>query len=261
MPHPRRQSAMIEPATPDLPEKAAPNGSGAGVQRLVLSCDVTIYLGDCLELLSEIAADAVISDPPYGMNCNTDSRRFSGGETPAKRGRGKDWARIAGDDKPFDPRPWLAWKKVVMFGSNHFGGLLPVGTTLVWIKRNDDAFGSFLSDAEVAWMKGGHGVYCKRDLSMNGRGLNFSNLHPTQKPVTVMAWCMDRAKVAEGETVVDPYMGSASTGIACIRTGRRFIGIEKDPKHFETARQRLEAELAQGDLFLRQNRGIDTQPQ
>ena len=64
-----------------------------------------------------------------------------------------------------------------------------------------------------------------------------------------MAWCMEKAKVSEEETVLDPYMGSGTTGIACIRTNRRFIGIEKDPEHFETARQRIQKELDQGDLF------------
>ena len=63
-----------------------------------------------------------------------------------------------------------------------------------------------------------------------------------------MEWCMDRAKVPQGATVLDPYMGSGTTGVACIRTGRKFIGVEIDPAHFETARKRLEAELAQGTL-------------
>ena len=72
--------------------------------------------------------------------------------------------------------------------------------------------------------------------------------HPTQKPVALMAWCLDIAKVPEGATVLDPYMGSGTTGIACIRTGRKFIGIEKDPKHFQTAVERIDRELQQGRL-------------
>ena len=137
------------------------------------------------------------------------------------------------------------------YGSNHFGARLPVGAKLVWIKRLDDAFGSFLSDAEEAWMKGGHGIYCKRDLSMNGETL--TRQHPCQKPVPLMAWCMDKAKVPEGATVVDPYMGSGSTIIAAIRTGRKAIGFEIDPEHFEATTARIKNELAQGDLFLGHN--------
>lgn len=96
-------------------------------------------------------------------------------------------------------------------------------------------------------MKGGHGVYAKRDTSLMGE--TMERLHPTQKPVPLMAWCMERAKVPEGATVLDPYMGSGSTGIACLRTGRNFVGIEKDPKHFATALARLEREINQGVLL------------
>lgn len=204
------------------------------------------------ETLARIEADAVITDPPYGMNLDTDNSRFSGGHVAsiAKRGNGigtGGGASIIGDDKPFDPSPWLDYPAVVLFGCNHFGQRLPVGTTLVWLKRLDAGFGSFLSDAELAWMKGGHGVYAKRDLSMNGE--TTTRCHPCQKPVALMAWCMDVAKVPEGATVLDPYMGSGSTGIACLRTNRHFIGVECDPKHFATAVARLEREAKQGVLL------------
>jgi len=218
---------------------------------------VTLYLGDSLAIAATLkGVDAVISDPPYGMNLDTDNSRFSGGNTAsvAKRGNGIGTGNgkgIIDDDKPFDPSPWLEYPKVVLFGSNHFGARLPVGTKLLWIKRRDEAFGSFLSDAEEAWMKGGHGIYCKRDLTMNGEAL--TRCHPCQKPVPLMAWVMDKAKVPEGATVLDPYMGSGSTIIAAIRTGRRAIGIELDPTHYATAVARIKNELAQGDLFLGQN--------
>ena len=81
--------------------------------------------------------------------------------------------------------------------------------------------------------------------------------HPMQKPVALMIWAMDKAKVPEGATVFDPYMGSGTTGIACIRTGRSFIGIEKDPKHYATAEARIRRELQQGVLFETQNAKIE----
>jgi len=213
---------------------------------------VTLYLGDSVELRHLVPADAaIISDPPYGMSLNTDSSRFTGPRGGHVNTAGYYGDKIIEDEKPFDPAPWLAWEKVVLFGSNHFGARLPVGTKLIWIKRLDAAFGSFLSDAEEAWMKGGHGIYCKRDLSMAGETL--TRQHPCQKPVPLMAWCMDKAKVPAGAVVVDPYMGSGTTGIACIRTGRRFVGVEKDPAHYATALARITNELAQGDLFLGHN--------
>lgn len=241
------------PTAPNPPQTAAGQSLGA-MPCYASSCGrVTLYLGDCREIAPTLqGVDAVISDPPYGMNWPTDTTRFGGGHNPAKRGVGRnDGKAILHDDEPFDPAPWLSWEKVVLFGSNHFGARLPVGTKLVWIKRNDEAFGSFLSDAEEAWMKGGHGIYCKRDLSMNAEANR--RIHPTQKPVPIMAWCMDKAKVPEGATVLDPYMGSGSTIIAAIRTGRKAIGIEIDPDHYATAVERIKNELAQGDLFLGHN--------
>jgi len=209
--------------------------------------DARLIMADCRDVLP-IEADAVVSDPPYGMNWDTVTARFSGGNNVARRSKGRhDNRRVMHDDEPFDPAPFIGFSHVVLFGANHFGQRLPVGTTLVWIKRNDAAFGSFLSDAEVAWVKGGHGVYCRRDMSMNGE--TATRQHPTQKPIGIMTWCMERAKVPEGATVLDPYMGSGSTGIACLRTGRKFIGIEKDPVHFEGAVKRIERELAQARLF------------
>ena len=234
------------------------------VQRLVRGhLSATLYLGDCREISPALqGVDAVISDPPYGMEWDTDSTRFSGGKSAAmlkkRRGEGRsNYGDIAHDDEPFDPSPWLDYPAVVLFGCNHYAQRLPVGTTLVWLKKDKHLWGTFLSDAELAWMKGGHGVYAYlksfpppvRAVDAGGDPCCPVGIHPTQKPVALMAWCMERAKVPEGATVLDPYMGSGTTGIACLRTGRNFVGIEKDPKHFATAVARLEREANQGALL------------
>ena len=217
--------------------------------------NVTLYRGDCLHILPTLAdVDAVISDPPYGMGWDTNSLRFGGGKSPLivrKRGDGKDWGGgVTGDDAPFDPSPWLAVPAVALFGMNHFAQRLPVGTTLVWIKKGEHLYGRFLSDAELAWVKGGHGVYVyTKQFPPSVRAVEHANAaetftaHPTQKPIGLMRWVMERAKVPFGATVLDPYMGSGTTGVACIRTGRRFIGIEIDPTHYETACKRIDNEL------------------
>ncbi len=188
----------------------------------------TIYHGNCDDILPQLGKiDAVVSDPPYGMNWNTNTTRFSGGDVKNKK--------IINDNKPLDPEPWLKYNKVILFGSNHFAQRLPIGTTLVWIKKHDKAFGTFLSDAEVAWMKGGHGVYCKRVLAHN-----FKNkYHPTLKPVELMKWCLKKAKIKKTDIVLDPYMGSGSTGVACVEYGCKFIGIEINEEYFRTAYKRL----------------------
>lgn len=211
---------------------------------------VTLYLGDCREILPTLGkVDAVVTDPPYGMNWNPNTSRFT-----AERHSTKNGKRVAGrnDDKPvheddvaFDPSPWLDFDDVILFGFNHFAARLPVGSTLVWIKKLDPAFGAFLSDAELAWQKGGHGVYCKRDLSMNGEANN--RRHPTQKPVALMKWCIGRTKAG---IVLDPYMGSGSTGVAAVQLGRQFIGIEIDPRHFDIACERITKAVAQPDMLV-----------
>lgn len=204
---------------------------------------VTIYHGDSLIIAPSLQGRfVIIADPPYGMNWDTNTNRFSGGQQGQKRG--KDWnAPIAGDDVPFDPSPWLKYQKVILFGSNHYAQRLPVGTTLVWIKRNDTAFGSFLSDAEVAWMKGGHGVYCFRDVSGNSAGSSYGKVHPTQKTERVMHWCIEKANLLEGETILDPFMGSGTTLRAAKDLGRKAIGIEIEERYCEIAAKRMAQEV------------------
>ena len=213
-----------------------------------------IIHGDCLDVMRSMAAgsvDAVVTDPPYGMDWDTDTTRFSGGLQGVSRG--KEWAsRVHGDSEPFDPSPWLDFPRVVLFGSNHYAARLPVGTTLVWIKRNDHAFGTFLSDAEIAWMKGGHGVYCYREQFPPPSRMreNFGAVaHPCQKPIGLMRWCLRRAGVEPGMTVLDPYMGSGTTLVAALQEGCRAVGIEREAQYIEIAKARVEAEAKQGNLF------------
>jgi DNA modification methylase len=203
---------------------------------------IVIYHGDCREVLPSLPKiDLVLTDPPYGMNWNTDISRFSGGYNPSRRGNGRGIAQVVGDNTDFDPSPWLTFNKVIMWGFNHFASLVPLGTTLVWLKRLDHAFGSFLSDAELAWMKGGHGVYCHRDLSMNA--ITNERAHPTQKPVGLMKWCVQQA--GEAELILDPFMGSGTTLRAAKDLGRKSIGIEIEEKYCEIAANRLRQEVLQ----------------
>lgn len=212
----------------------------------------TLYLGDCREIAPTLqGVQAVISDPPYGMDWNTDSKRFTGGNRDVRTGQGRDdYEEIAGDAEPFDPLPWLAYQKVVLWGSNHYASKLPKGTTLVWIKKADHLFGTFLSDCEIGWMKGGHGVYAHRKQFPPPARMaeNFgSTAHPTQKPISLMTWSMQRAKVSG--LVLDPFMGSGTTGLACLQLGLPFVGIELQPKYFDTACERIAVAHSQGRLF------------
>lgn len=209
---------------------------------------VTIYHGDCRAIMPGLTFDAVVSDPPYGMNADTDSRRFSGGYfgesgRAIRRGTGRAWDAIVGDDAPFDPSEFLDAPHVVLWGMHHFAQRLPVGTVLVWIKRADELFGTFLSDAELAWRKGGHGVYCHRkQFPPPSRGAEAFGkpAHPTQKPLSLMRWSIERSGAPSSAVILDPFMGSGTTLVAAKELGRRAIGIEIEERYCEIAAKRLD---------------------
>ena len=223
---------------------------------------VRLYLGDCLHIAPTLqGVDALVSDPPYGISLPSNyaaTRR----NAEAKDKRRHAWPcrehapQIIGDDKPFDPSPWLHHKTILLWGAQNYASKLPDKYSwLAWDKRDARGANSHQGDAELCWCSGVpfnsvrmfHHLWIgyQRDSEVGEKVL-----HPTQKPVAVMAWAMDQAKIKEGATVLDPYMGSGSTIIAAIRTGRKAIGIEKDPAHYATACDRIKRELAQGDLFL-----------
>lgn len=234
------------------------------VEKITIAPGVELYAGDCLEIAPTLRnIDAIISDPPYGISyfhsaVGGASSKLKGGAANtarAKSWRGKD-AMIIGDDQPFDPTPWIQYPKVVLWGANHFSHRLPQSSKwLVWDKIVvPETYGKFsFADCEMAWtnQKGTARIYkqlwqgCRRAGESNAEG----KLHPNQKPVALMQWCIEQANVPEGATVFDPYMGSGSTILAAIRTGRKAIGIEKDPKHFKTAVERIQREFDQGNLF------------
>jgi site-specific DNA-methyltransferase (adenine-specific) len=206
---------------------------------------ITIYHGDCREVLPTLAAgsvELVLTDPPYGMNNDCDYTRFVRGTHGHGSSSSRRYDPIMGDDQPFDPAPWRDFPRVVLWRWNHFAGRLPVGTTLIWLKRFDGGFGSFLSDAEIAWMKGGQGVYAHRDTSLMRE--THRRRHPTEKPVGLMRWCLQRAG-GQG-LILDPFMGSGPVLRAAADMGRRAIGIEIEERYCEIAARRL----AQGVLPL-----------
>jgi len=216
-----------------------------------------LWHGDCREVLPLLGAvDAVVTDPPYGMNYDTDSTRFSGSKLEGlpPRGKGRADRMIHGDQIPFDPTPWLRFKRVTLWGANHFARHLPVGTTLVWLKKSPQHYGTFLSDAEIGWQSWGHGVYvfnaedsnARRRIEASGGAFASTTAHPTQKPIALMQWCLQRTGPG---AVLDPYMGSGTTGVACVMDGVPFIGIEIERKYFDIACERIARAQAQGQLL------------
>jgi len=223
--------------------------------------DATLYLGDCLEILPTLGkVDACVTDPPYGSGLAMDyAKRFK-----AKAGR---WWRntdrsdqvihddIVGDDTPFDPSPILRLGvPTILWGGNWYAARLPdSGGWIVWDKRGGkrDVTGAAwpMSEAELAWSNVGKGVRVIRHtwfglIRDSERGEHY---HPTQKPVVVMTQCIEYFKNAI--TILDPYMGSGTTGVACSNLGRKFIGIEIEPKYFDIACRRIADAYKQRRLF------------
>lgn len=215
----------------------------------------TLYLGDCRDVLPDLQRDAaIISDPPYGIDYNHSGAhgRFNGvGVTKAARVRGN--YPIVGDAEPFDPAHLLGFEQVIIWGADHFYPRLPdSGRWLAFDKlAGMEPWDSF-SDVELAWhSKEG----AARIFSMKWKGIacdkqgenNGLREHPTQKPIRLMEWCIKEAHCPV--VVVDPYMGSGTTGIAARRLGCRFIGIEIHEPYFDIACRRIEEAQRQGDLL------------
>lgn len=212
--------------------------------------NAVLYLGDCLEVLPTLGkVDAVITDPPYGIGFShhgQDVKGIGGGKYKTKFAG----VKVIGDDRPFDPITWVSFKAVILWGANHYASRLPdMDKWLIWDKREAESTLSF-ADCEMAWtnLSGQARIfrhYWNGMLKASERGI--SRVHPTQKPVALMEWCVKQAGPAE--TILDPFMGSGTTGVACMNLGRKFIGIEIEGKYFNIACERIDQAQKQGRLF------------
>lgn len=214
---------------------------------------ITIYHADCRDILPHLPkVDLVLTDPPWGTNTATNAQRFT-------RARSSWWdnvdsslvrahTKVAGDDSPFDPSPWITGA-AILWGAQHYAASLPIsGGWLVWDKREGAEGvaekGWPLSEAELAWTNTRGSVRVFRNLWMGlcRREERGEFYHPTQKPISLMAWCIGLTTGAA--LVLDPFMGSGSTLVAAKKLNRRAIGIEIEEKYCEIAVKRL----AQGVL-------------
>jgi DNA modification methylase len=203
--------------------------------------DCVLYLGDNLEVMPTLdKVDAVVTDPPYGLG---------------------DWNnRGTNKDRPFDSDKTQKWDKPIsqehinlmrdiskyqiMWGGNYYLDLLPrTKQMFVWNKgiRN-----MHFNDCEIAWcsqFKEASRVFDLSPMSVEAKQ------HPTAKPLLLMEWCVNHLP-KKVETILDPFMGSGTTGVACAKLGRKFIGIELDEDYFNIACERIEKAYQQPDLFI-----------
>ena len=192
---------------------------------------IQLYCADCMDVLPHLSGiDAVVTDPPYGIGS-----RMQGGTWGS--------AEKYGDFRGWDVAPTESeilsivscGRVSIVWGGNYFS-LPPSRCWLAWDKQNAVPT---MADVELAWTNLDRPA--KRFSAPVGV---HSYGHPTEKPLGLMVWCVDRLP-RDAETILDPFMGSGTTGVACVKLGRKFIGIEKEPKYFEISVKRIERALSE----------------
>ncbi len=209
------------------------------IRREVQIGDCRLLLGDCLEIMPGLGkVDCVVTDPPYGLG-----DKWQGGKAkwPLHHINGMDW----------DARPFAEIQSVVSAGRDaiiwggHLYDLAPTRGWLIW----DKIVRNFTSGhCEMAWTTCDQPVrafsYSHGALATEGKR------HPTQKPLPLMEWCL--GFVPDARTILDPFMGSGTTLVACAKLGRKGIGIEIDEGYFDIACKRVREAYAQPDFFVEQ---------
>ncbi len=203
----------------------------------------TLYHGDCREVLPLLPKhDLLLTDPPYGIGAQNGIGKVTKEGSDFRREVVAEWDATPPAVELLNELRGIT-KSQILWGGNYFV-LPPTPCLLIWDKVQPEKFS--LAMAEVAWtsfpwpMK----IWRWKSMSINGGDPKY---HPTQKPVSLMAWCLGFANKAE--TVLDPFMGSGTTGVACVQLGKAFTGIERERKYFDIACRRIEDAQRQAPLF------------
>ena len=207
------------------------------MRKEVLAEGIELYLGDCLEVLPTLGRfDAVVTDPPYGIG--QDGGRGHRLRSNARVQEKKTWDKQRPAAQLFDLMRGLSDEQII-WGGNYFADLLP--PKMGWLYWQKLIGGDF-SDGELAWTSRDRAL---KEFSF--RKTNSEMQHPTQKPVEVIRWCL--GFLPDAVTILDPFMGSGTTGVAAVKLGRKFTGIERDRKYFDIACERIRRAQAQGQLI------------
>lgn len=225
-----------------------------GVKQARVIGGQTLLQGDCLEIMPGLERfDAVVTDPPYGIgadeaqNAAAEQRKKASGKSKAGRGwkeyRQTAWDRDRPDRVIFEQFLKMS-KDQVIWGGNYFSDFLPPRMRwLIWDKGQRDFS---LADFEMAWTS--QDKAARAFDYPRAKALADVKQHPTQKPVALMEWCL--GFLPDAKTILDPFMGSGTTLVACQRLGRFGTGIELDADYFAIACKRVEEAARQPDLFV-----------
>ena len=199
--------------------------------------DATLILGDCRDILPTLGkVDACVTDPPYGIASTWKGGTGNGwGRARTQAVLRNEWDEAAPGADLFDLLRSISREQVI-WGGNYF----PLPPSRCWLVWNKPERNFSLAEAELAWTNRDNVVRvidCPRS--------EINREHPTQKPVAVMAWSVAKTS----GVVLDPFMGSGTTGVACANLGRAFIGIEREPAYFDIAVRRIAKAYEQPRLF------------
>ena len=207
--------------------------------------DATLYLGDCMEILPTLSkVDAVITDPPFGVGNFVQT-------TGTLRGRGDSFAQSVDWNESAPPPEFFQMiqsmsRHRIIWGANFFNCFEDRGGAIIWDKAQP--MPNF-SKADIASC-----THFQKTEIVRIPWTNFNvarqaeTSHPCERPVELYEWCIQYLPKPI-KTVLDPFLGSGSCGVATIRMGRKFIVIEREPKYFEIACKRIEQAASQHQLF------------
>lgn len=202
--------------------------------------DAELYLADCRDVLPTLGrVDCVVTDPPYGIG-------YAAAPVVGKNRASQKYARSDWDALAPDLAEVLACAPdAIIWGGNYF----PLPISRGWLVWHKPDIAPSLSQVELAWTsldRTAQHFVCP--ISSYGKErVETGGGHPTQKPLRLMEWCL--GFLPNAHTILDPFMGSGTTGVACARLGRRFIGVEIEPRYFDIACRRIEEAYRQPRLF------------
>jgi len=223
------------------------------IKRREVIGDCELLLGDCMEIMPTLGkVDACVCDPPYGID-------IGGAGTIGGAGvvRPKDYGKATWDKEGMSHEQWKAIKSItnlwIVWGGNHLADVIGNSAgVLIWDKKCQNGWNDTFSEMEIAFTnaisraKGFRHLWAGA-LRHSEQGANVRE-HPTQKPIKLMQWCVEQLPTAQ--TILDPFLGSGTTLVACAKLGRKGIGIELDPDYFDIACRRVEDAYRQTDLFI-----------
>lgn len=215
----------------------------AVAERVEVIGRAVLIQADCRGILPLIGkVDAVVTDPPYGIDYGR------AGGFSASHGWGQWRENVAWDTERPAPELFDAMracsKDQIIWGGNYFTDLVP--PTMQWLVWDKGQRDFSLADCEFAWSS--QHKAARIFNYARGKAVQDGKEHPTQKPVALMKWCLNF--LPKARSIADPFMGSGTTGIAAVQMGREFIGIELDPSYFAIACKRIEDAQRQGDMFI-----------